>query len=95
MKRCGHPPDEVSVGVDPASESHGTVAVEELLEEGAAGVGEPAAGVHAPVGVQQQLLEHLRHARALAYANHTALTQHALGPYLHALLPADPEISSR
>lgn len=52
-------PDVVSVGVGAAAEPYGAVTVEELLEEGAAGEPHPAAGVHAPVGVQQQLLEHL------------------------------------
>lgn len=53
-------PDVVSVGVGASAEAHGAVTVEELLEKGAAGEPHPAAGVHAPVGVQQQLLKNLQ-----------------------------------
>lgn len=52
-------PYVVSVGVSAAAEAHGTVAVEELLEEGAAGEPHPASSVHAPVCIQQQFLEDL------------------------------------
>lgn len=52
-------PYVISVGVRASAEAHGAVAVEELLEEGAAGEPHPAACVHTPVCIQQQLLKHL------------------------------------
>lgn len=55
-----YPPDEVPVGVGAPAEAHGAVAVEKLLEKGAAGQPHPAARVHAPVGIQEQLLKHLQ-----------------------------------
>lgn len=62
--RCGSGlicvPDVVSAGIRPAAEAHGTVTVEELLEKRTAGQPHPAACVHAPVRIQQQLLKHLR-----------------------------------
>lgn len=56
-----HSPNVVSIGVRASAEAHRAVAVEELLKERAAGEPHPAAGVHAPVSVQQQLLKHLNH----------------------------------
>lgn len=61
-RQCAWPapsPDVVPTGVRAAAEAHGAVAVEELLEEGAAGQPHPAARVHAEVGVQEQLVKHL------------------------------------
>lgn len=52
-------PNEFAVGISASSSAHRTVAVEELLEEGAAGVTHPAASVHTPVCIQEQLLKHL------------------------------------
>lgn len=53
-------PDVVSIGVGASAEAHRAVTVEELLKEGAAGEPHPAAGIHAPVRVQQQLLKNLQ-----------------------------------
>ena len=52
-------PYVISGGVYSSGKAHGAVAVKELLEEGTAGEPHPAAGVHTPVSVQQQLLKHL------------------------------------
>lgn len=52
-------PDVVTAGVRAAAEAHRAVAVEELLEESAAGQPHPAARVHAEVCIQEQLIEHL------------------------------------
>jgi len=42
--------------------------VEELLEEGTAGQPHPAASIHTPVSVQQQLLKHLQEQHTLLEA---------------------------
>lgn len=53
-------PYVISIGVGASAETHRAVTVEELLEERAAGEPHPAAGVHTPVRIQQQLLKHLK-----------------------------------
>lgn len=52
-------PDVVPAGVRAAAEADRAVAVEELLEESAAGQPHPAARVHAEVRIQQQLVKYL------------------------------------
>lgn len=52
-------PYVIAIGVCAPAETHGAVAVEELLEERAAGEPHPAACIHTPVCIQQQLLKHL------------------------------------
>lgn len=52
-------PNVIPVWIGFSAEAHGTVAVEELLKERAAREPHPHAGVYRPVGVQQQLVEHL------------------------------------
>lgn len=53
-------PDVLSGGIRPAAKAHRTVTVKELLKESTAGEPHPAARIHAPIGIQQQLLKHLR-----------------------------------
>ncbi len=54
MKKAGKKkaPDVIAVCVSLATKLNGTVAVEELLEEGGAGQPQPGPSVHAPVRVQ-------------------------------------------
>lgn len=54
-----HSPDVVATGVCAAAEAHRAVAVEELLEESAAGQPHPAACIHAEICIQEQLIKHL------------------------------------
>lgn len=53
-------PNVVSAWIRPAAKAHGTVTMKELLKECTAGEPHPAARVHAPICIQQQLLKHLR-----------------------------------
>lgn len=52
-------PDVVATGVRAAAEAHRAVAMEELLEESAAGQPHPAACVHAKICIQEQLIKYL------------------------------------
>lgn len=51
--------DVIAIGVGLTSKLHRAVAVEELLEERRAAEPQPHPGVDAPIGIEQQLLEHL------------------------------------
>lgn len=55
-----YPPDEVPIRVSTPPKAHRAVAVKKLLEKWTAGQPHPAACVHAPVCVQQQLLKDLQ-----------------------------------
>lgn len=73
-----YPPDEVPVGVGAPAEAHGAVAVEKLLEEWTAGQPHPAACVHAPVGIEKQLLEDLQHKNPMTQRDDAWTQQHAV-----------------
>lgn len=52
-------PNVVPTGVCASAEAHRAVAMEELLEESAAGQPHPAARVHAKICIQEQLIKYL------------------------------------
>lgn len=81
-------PYVISIGVCASAEPHGAVTVEELLEERAAGEPHPAAGVHAPVRIQQKLLEHLKthNGRNVSACATSGLSQLRSHQFMHELV---------
>lgn len=67
--------------------------MEKLLVKGAAGSRHPAASVHTPVGIDEQLLEGLQDRDTAVRQDHKLRPHGGALAHLGALLPADPEVA--